>query len=253
MDRTIACGNIAVKMFEDFYHEEKGGVCISADQASRFAKDVAGDFNPIHNPDARRFCVPGDLLFALVLARFGLYQRMAFRFNSMVNDKTVLRFKEDGPGRITVEDVAGKVCLEAVCEGEVTRDEAVVEAFVRRYVAFSGLNFPHYLKPLFEEKGVMFNPQRPMVIYDSMGFALDELPAKEPEVEFAGGTLDVEGKRATVRFQFQMKAGDAIVGTGSKKLIVSGLLAYDAQVMDDTITEFFRLKSVYEGQRATRA
>ena len=33
-------------------------------QASDFAKQVASDFNPIHDEDAKRFCVPGDLLFS---------------------------------------------------------------------------------------------------------------------------------------------------------------------------------------------
>ena len=59
-------------MFKDFYAQRGEYVVISAEQASRFAKGVAGDYNPIHNPDARRFCVPGDLLFTLVLVKFGL-------------------------------------------------------------------------------------------------------------------------------------------------------------------------------------
>ena len=69
-------------MFKDFYAQRGEYVVISAEQASHFAKGVAGDYNPIHNPDARRFCVPGDLLFALVLAKFGLSRHMTFRFTS---------------------------------------------------------------------------------------------------------------------------------------------------------------------------
>ncbi len=232
-------------VFEEFYTGQDGRICISADQASRFAKDVAGDFNPLHNADARRFCVPGDLLFALVLARFGLYQRMTFRFHSMVGDNALLHFaRRDNV--FTVETEGGKVCLEAEPGGDVTKDESVVEEFARRYVAFSGLNFPHYLKPLFEEKGVMFNPHRPLVIYDSMAFSLEELPVKEPDVEFAGGTLDVGGKRAVVHFEFRMNSGGKTVGTGSKKLVIGGLIPYDSQLMDDTITRFNGMKSAYE-------
>lgn len=237
---------VTAMAFEEYYTEEQGSVRIFADQASRFAKDVAGDFNPLHNSDARRFCVPGDLLFALVLARFGLYQRMTFRFHSMVGDKALLQFRQNGSGVLTVEAEAGKLCLEAGHEGEVTKDDSVVEGFARRYVAFSGLNFPHYLKPLFEEKGVMFNPHRPLVIYDSMDFALNELPSEEPGVEFADGSLDVEGKRGVVRFEFRMKSGEDVVGAGSKKLIIGGLIPYDAKLMDDTITVFNRMKAVYE-------
>lgn len=79
---------------DDFHTLTDGRIRISAQQASQFAKRIAGDYNPIHNPDARRFCVPGDLLFALVLARFGLSQRMSFRFLSMVGDGTPLCFSE---------------------------------------------------------------------------------------------------------------------------------------------------------------
>ena len=59
-------------------------ITISAEQGSHFAKDVAGDFNPIHNTDAKRFCVPGDLLFAITLLRYGLRSKMDFRFLEML-------------------------------------------------------------------------------------------------------------------------------------------------------------------------
>ena len=62
----------------DYFTESNDDIVISAQQASRFAKEVAGDFNPIHNLDAKRFCVPGDLLFSLVLAKYGLSQHMEF-------------------------------------------------------------------------------------------------------------------------------------------------------------------------------
>lgn len=71
-------------MFLDRFHTiQDGCVHISASQASQFAKEVAGDFNPIHDPDARRFCVPGDLLFAVVVSRFGLSRHMTFQFRTL--------------------------------------------------------------------------------------------------------------------------------------------------------------------------
>ncbi|QTF92234.1 DUF3581 family protein [Halomonas sp. BM-2019] len=235
-------------MFLDEFHTSAGRcVSISAEQASRFAKGVAGDYNPIHNPEARRFCVPGDLLFALVLGRFGLSQRMDFRFLNMVGDGTPLCFEEPGDGRILVNDESGKCYLEVERDGETTRDEAVVEAFTRCYVAFSGKNFPHYLKPLMEEKGVMFNPRRPLVIYDSMGFSLEGLDGLVPELELARSSLEVSGKRGDALLEFRIQSRGAPIGTGSKKLVVSGLCDYDASAMDEIVTEFYRLKAAYEG------
>ena len=59
-------------------------------QASHFAKMVAGDFNPIHDEDNKRFCVPGDLLFAVLLQKEGVSQKMRFDFSGMVSDGVAL-------------------------------------------------------------------------------------------------------------------------------------------------------------------
>lgn len=234
-------------MFLDEFHTHTGTwIRVSADQASRFAKRVAGDFNPIHNPDARRFCVPGDLLFALVLARFGLSQHMNFRFLSMVGDGTPLAFREDDDGLIRVCDDTGKCYLEVQRRGRTTHDEAVVEAFTRCYVAFSGKNFPHYLKPLMEEQQVMFNPRRPLVIYDSMGFSLECLDGMAPGLELVDSSLEVAGKRGEVQLEFRITAEGEEVGVGSKKLVVSGLCDYDPEAMDEVVAEFYRLRAAHE-------
>ena len=63
-------------MFLDsFYNQNDSQLTISAEQGSRFAKAVSNDFNPIHDADSKRFCVPGDLLFAIALQRYGLSRR----------------------------------------------------------------------------------------------------------------------------------------------------------------------------------
>lgn len=123
-----------------------------------------------------------------------------------------------------------------------------MEAFTRSYVAFSGKNFPHYLKPLMEEKGVMFNPRRPLVIYDSMGFCLDRLDAPAPGLEFVDSSLEVTGKRGDALLEFRILAGGEAIGTGSKKLVVSGLCDYDAKAMDEVVAEFYRLKAAHEAE-----
>lgn len=234
-------------MFLDPYHTQTDThLHISAQQASDFAKRIAGDFNPIHDVEARRFCVPGDLLFALVLSRFGLCHHMDFHFRNMVGDGTPLCFHEPDGGGLQVLDDERKCYLEVACEGDCTRDPAVIEAFSRCYVAFSGKNFPHVLKPLLEEKGVMFNPRRPLVIYDSMGFTLERLDLRQPRLELVESSLDVKGKRGDVLLQFRISDGGEPVGQGSKKLVVSGLCDYDAAAMDEIVAEFYRLKAAYE-------
>lgn len=232
-------------MFKEFYTQRGEYVLISAEQASHFAKGVAGDYNPIHNPDARRFCVPGDLLFALVLAKFGLSRHMAFRFTSMVGADTPLLFSEAENGELHVCDESGKCYLQVVRHGEWTDDPSVIEAFTRCYVAFSGKNFPHYLKPLMEQHGVMFNPKRPLVIYDSMGFSLERLNAVSPGLTLSHSSLDVQGKRADALLEFAIESAGELVGVGSKKLVVSGICPYDADEMAAIVDEFYRLKAAY--------
>ncbi|SDK21402.1 DUF3581 family protein [Billgrantia gudaonensis] len=235
-------------MFLDPYHTRSASrIRITARQASDFAKRVAGDFNPIHDPDARRFCVPGDLLFALVLSHFGLSRHMDFRFRSMVGNDVPLHLEAPDDTHIAVSDDDGKRYLEVARRGERTEEAGVIEAFTKRYVSFSGKNFPHVLKPLMEAEGVMFNPRRPLVVYDSMGFSLDRLDLKQPRLELVDSALEVHGKRGDVQLQFCITDAGEVVGSGTKKLVVSGLCDYDPAAMDEVVTEFYRLKAAYEG------
>src|SRR5699024_11696205 len=126
----------------------------------------AGALHLVHNVGSRGFCVPGDLLCELLLNRFGLSTRMDFRFRNMVGDGKPLCLVEGEAGQVEVKDDEGRLYLEVERQGQASHELALIEAFTRRYVAFSGKNFPHVLKPLLEEQGVMFNPKRPLVIYD---------------------------------------------------------------------------------------
>lgn len=226
-------------MFLDPYYQSHGEtVQITANQGSRFAKGIAADYNPIHDAGSRRFCVPGDLLFALVLARYGLSARMSFHFRGMLGADVPVRFPASAGEIFDIVDENGKVFLHVERDGAQTHEPERIEAFVRRYVSFSGRNFPHYLLPLMAERGVMFNPDRPLVIYDSMGFALETAALEDPDMTFTGSGMDVQGKRAEARLDFGIDDGGRRVGAGTKKLIVSGLRPYDDAVMDAFVADF---------------
>ena len=241
-------------MFLDPFHSViDGSIRIAADQASRFAKDVAGDYNPIHDADSRRFCVPGDLLCALVLSRYGLSAHMTFTFRGMVGDRVPLRFPEanDAPA-FDVTDESGRVYLHVERDGPCTTDLECIEAFTRRYVAFSGQNFPHVLRPLMARHGVMFNPDRPLVIYDSMEFRLDTVEITEPDLQLTDATLEVTGRRGDrgdVLLHFGVTDAGATIGGGAKNLVISGLRAYDEARLDAFIEDFTRRKAAYLASR----
>jgi len=78
----------------------------------------------------------------------------------------------------------------------------------------------------------MINPERPLVIYESMAINMDRLDIKNPELELAKSTFDVNGKRGSVCLEFNLKSGEEIVGTGKKKMVLSGLRAFDQDSID---------------------
>ena len=233
-------------MFPDQFCSFNGDeVCIAAAQASRFAKEIAGDFNPIHDPGTKRFCVPGDLLFALVLARYGLSQRMAFSFTGMVGDGVTLKFPASDEPTLTIGDAAGKSYLQVQRQGELSRDQRLIECLSRRYVAFSGQNFPHIMVPLLAEQKVMLNPERPLVIYESMALQMDRLDVVEPALELAQATLEVTGRRGDVRLGFRITEAGVPVGEGFKKLVLSGLREYDEATVQGLVDEYEARRSAF--------
>ncbi|WP_226684529.1 DUF3581 domain-containing protein [Shewanella indica] len=222
----------------DYFKRENNQITIGRKQASDFAKGVAGDFNPIHDEDAKRFCVPGDLLFALVLNDYGLSRRMLFKFEGMVGDGVCLHFPGDQGAELAIEDERGKRYLNVHREGETRHCERQLESFVRSYVAFSGLNFTHVLVPLMREHQVTINPARPLVIYESMGFELDTLEFEQVKLELINCNLKVDGKRGDVTLDFALISDDKQVGTGRKTLVLSGLRPFDEAAVEAMVSEY---------------
>ncbi|WP_044413744.1 DUF3581 family protein [Thiomicrospira microaerophila] len=229
----------------DFYTEQNKTIIVSPAQASRFAKEVADDFNPLHNPESKRFCVPGDLLFALSLHKLGLAQSMRFNYTGMVGKDLPLVFPSEMGDRMTIQDQNEKVYLEIEKKGEISQDQALIEAFSKAYVAFSGHSFPHLLVPLMEQNNVMINPEKPMVIYDSMLVEFSDLNAHHPILKLTETTLEMNGKRGQVKIAFDTYDGDRKIGHGYKTMLLSGLRDYEQEAIDDLIKQYENAKLAY--------
>lgn len=233
-------------MFLDgYYDDNEGTIFVSPRQASDFAKNVAGDFNPIHDEDAKRFCVPGDLLFALVLNQYGLSQQMNFAFSGMVGDGVKLIFPEAGNEPITIRDSSGKDYLSIERNGDNSTDPALIQNLTRRYVEFSGQTFPHILVPLMAQHHVMINPDRPLVIYESMAINMERLDINDPQLELSHSTLDVDGKRGSVCLEFCIKEDNKVVGSGKKNMVLSGLREYEQASIDELTNNYAARKQAY--------
>lgn len=234
-------------LLENFYSEEEGKIHFSRRQASNFAKVVAGDFNPIHDEDAKRFCVPGDLLFALLLNRSGISQKMRVTFSGMVPDGIALHFDNgaNSDAKISIVDDNDKEYLSVARSGESTTDATLIHNLTCRYVEFSGQTFPHILVPLMADKRMMINPDRPLVIYESMVIDIDNLDIEAPQLELSSSTFDVDGKRGSVCLKFNLLANGKIIGSGEKNMVLSGLRDYDETSIQQLVESYDARKSSY--------
>lgn len=230
---------------KEFYEIHDGNIRIAAEHASMFAKEVAHDFNPLHDVDAKRFCVPGDLLFSLILEKYGLSQNMHFIFSGMVGDGVLLNFPDTDAERIEIIDNQGKTYLQVERSGGLSRDSVLIESFTRDYVAFSGQNFPYVLVPLLAKENVMFNLNRPLVIYESMTLSFDHLDFKQASVKMLEPEMKVDGKRASAFLHFQVKSGEEVVGKGFKKLAISVMSGYEAEPMQAFVDNYLARKNRY--------
>jgi hypothetical protein len=230
---------------EDFYSCANGYIQYTRQQASDFAKGIAGDFNPIHDVDSKRFCVPGDLLFATAIGRYGISQQMRVTFSGMVGDSVKLAFPDTDADTLAINDSQGKTYLSLERSGPTTVELKLLADLTCCYVTFSGRTFPHILVPLMAEQQIMINPERPLVIYESMGIALDCLDFSDPRLELESASLNTRGKRGDVRLRFLVRSGDRTVGRGEKNMLLSGLRPFQQSIMDEVVADYDARKQGY--------
>jgi len=233
-----------VSMFiENFYNTSNDKISFSRQQASDFAKKIADDFNPLHDADAKRFCVPGDLLFSVILAKSGLNKKMTFNFSGMVSNDVELTFPEEINESANITDDNNKEYLNINVEGENTNNPQIIEALTKAYVDFSGHTFPHLLVNLMAENNVMINPARPMIMYQSMSIDLERFDVEEVELSLSKTSLTIEGKRGDAWLEFDLKSNGEIIGHGKKHMLLSGLREYCQENIDNIVDRYNKSKA----------
>ena len=228
-------------MLSQYYRETSGTLSFSREQGSNFAKKVANDFNPLHNVDSRRFCVPGDLLFSIAVKKYGISRTMKFDFVNMVTENVRLVFPE--PSDEMVIGDGHKTYFSVKRSGEVTHDPVLLENIINNYVTFSGHAFQHVVVPVMAERNVVLNPARPMVMYRSMSIELDRLDLTAPAIDFSGATFEYEGKRGSITLPFGLVEDGETVGRGEKYMLISGIREYNKEDMDVLIRMYSDYKS----------
>ena len=229
-----------------FVTQTAEGMQISQSQASHFAKAVAGDFNPLHDIGGKRFCVPGDLLFAALLNRFGVYEQLHVDFVALVSADIEVELPAQLDAKNEVRDVSGRHLLSMDVAGESTRNAEFVASLTEQYVRFSGKTFPDILVGLMREEGLMINPARPLVIYKDMSLALDKLEGDNLTLSLDKASMEVDGKKSKVCLRFVIKSGQQVIGRGEKNILLSGLREYDEQAMNDIVSQYNDWKASYQ-------
>lgn len=251
MPGKIIDGKCAMKL-SDYFELTQERLTFSRESASAFAKQIAGDFNPLHDPDNKRFCVPGDLLFSVLLHQYGLHENVSVAFAGMVDGTAdvllpaELAVGADGSAdgeSIAIKDARDRDVLITQFSGEKTLDAEFIENLTEQYVQFSGKTFPDVLQPLMQQHGVMINPTRPLVIYQSMRLTMTELSGDAVAVAFTGATLEVDGKKGMVELGFELSAGERVIGTGAKSMVLGGLREYDDEAMQKVVDDYNALKT----------
>ena len=239
-----------MKFLSNFYSVSSDNqVSVSAEQGNNFAKHVADDFNPIHDTESKRFCVPGDLLFAIALEHYGLRESMSFRFQELIKADTALSYPVVDAARAEFDVTCerSKAVLGIEFKGNSSTDAKKIEQLIRNYVVFSGQNFPHILVPLMQEHQVMINPARPLVIYQSMSLKLENLGFSQLDIELSKTTLSVNGKRGDAELHFVLSDGQKTIGSGIKKLVLSGLREYEPDAIAAMCAQYYASKEAWGG------
>lgn len=233
--------------FNTFYSKNNGFFSFTREKASSFAKAIAGDFNPIHDPESSRFCVPGDLLFTLMLKEIGLYNKMSFKFSGMINEQHQLQLSQV-ENKISLIDNDKKSYLDLTKEGKIFKNEVIIDRIIDQYVKFSGKNFPEILVPIMQAHNVMISPDKPLVIYESMKIEFSDfsLLDKSLKLELSDSILEVKGKRAIERLVFNFICGNKTIGKGEKIMLLSGLRAFDINKLQKLIDQIVNKRNRYQ-------
>ena len=220
-------------------------ISFTRQQGSDFAKQVANDFNPLHDIDAKRFCVPGDLLFSVIIAKSGLHKKMTFDFSGMVGDSVALTFPQHINDNFDIKDDNEKTYLSVDVSGEKTNNTDLINALTKAYVDFSGYTFPDILVKLMAEHDVMINPARPMVMYQSMSIDLHTLDASSVTLQLAKTSLTIDSKRGDAWLEFDLLSDNKVIGHGKKHMLLSGLRAYQQDAIDAMVQQYHKSKASY--------
>ena len=225
-------------MFVDQYytcHEEN--FYFPKHKSSAFAKQIAKDFNPLHDVKNRRFCVPGDLIFSAILSKFGANKEMTFDFKRMINGIEALNVVSSNES-ISVKNIQNEEMISIHRGGEITHDKVFINGFIRSYVEFSGKMFPEVILNAMKKSGVMPSLKRPLIIYVKMSFSLNVFSSNRPQVMLRETVFEKLGRKGVMSLYFDVWVNGEIIGFGEKKIFIGSVCPCDPSALQVYINSY---------------
>ena len=248
----------------NYFTDDNGSVSFEEATASAFAKGVAGDFNPIHDPGSKRFCVPGDLLFSVLLYRYGAAKITQIVFSGMLDGATRMILPQTIDGQVHIADGRDRDLLSFFLKGTRNNNATFIASLCEQYVKFSGQTFPDILVPLMKSANVMINPARPLVIYKDMKLEftddavasfggesedkqLSESLGHRLTLKLSDTDINVEGRKGLVRLVFSIELDGSSIGVGEKNMVLSGLREFEEPAMQAIVDQYNQWRDRYRG------
>ena len=89
-----------------------------------------------------------------------------------------------------------------------------------------------------KKENVMVNPDRPLIVYESMEIQLEQIDFSGLSLELYQTGIDVQGKRGKACLQFELVSDGGKIGCGQKNMILSGLKPYDHDIMEKVVEQY---------------
>lgn len=205
---------------------------------SAYARNVAKDFNPIHSHLAKKYCVPGDLIFALITEMHGAHNYMRVDFLNRVGAECKLFFDTKRIA-LALLDVDKKLYAELATAGDKSVCPKRLKTVSNVVVSCTSGYFPYKLIDNLREENVMLSIRRSMVMLKSIEVELRNIHSASSLVaKYQSSGLELSGKRGEVKVYFQLFDDDGIsVGFVTKTVLIIGIEKFNdkasKQYLDD--------------------
>ena len=91
----------------------------------------------------------------------------------------------------------------------------------------------------------MINPARPLIIYKDMVIEIHSFLEGSLDLEFSGASMRVDGKKGSVKLEFNLFVDGQAIGHGTKDMVVSGLRPFEQSAIDSIVDEYNAVKLAY--------